>query len=212
MMQILHRSLKRPEHAIVVETLDKAYIIVASELDTFLKKFSTSEQFFHYTKGPVSDKPKTPLLLVEKDVILAKILTRELHSLNYEVDCELKGANVSAHLMSKVYDTVVISLEMSDKNGAAIVRDFLRTEDMCKSRLENYRRPFLMATSVKKDENTLQSAKQSGFDVVLGKPFSLLQYRRARDPNSEKVGSLRIAGASVRRSLMGSPIDTSSVL
>lgn len=125
-------------------------------------------------------QPKQSLLLVEKDLLLGKLLSRQLEELRYIVTHVQNGMSATEHLMSQRYDVVVIAYELNDKNALKVITEFLRLQDLCRQRISQYSRPFIIGTLVKPNENIQTLCNKAGFDRMLIKPFTVMDIKAAQ--------------------------------
>lgn len=103
------------------------------------------------------------VLLLEDDPIIAREIKQYLEKHDFTCDCVYDGIFVSDQLQTKLYDFIILDINVPSKNGLDICRDI---------RISNKKTPILMLTAFGQISNKT-IAFENGADDYLVKPFNL---------------------------------------
>lgn len=142
------------------------------------------------------------ILFVAENLIFVKIVTKLLQELQYEVNAVTAGTAVIPELMSSVYNIVMMSYDLK---AIKVLQDFLRVEEMCRSKVENYSRPVMVCLLSRDVKALHDGALAAGFTGTLPIPFTANQFEKLFPSKSmSRQLSRRLASM---RSVSSSKID-----
>jgi len=108
--------------------------------------------------------PKPRILIVEDDVPLSKFLSRELHTMAFQVDVRHDGESAIENVKSCRHDLVILDLGLPNMDGIAFLKHVRGLSD------QHF--PILVLSASSGTDNVVR-ALDYGADDCLGKPFSL---------------------------------------
>jgi DNA-binding NtrC family response regulator len=120
------------------------------------------------------------ILIVDDNIKLCKILTKDLHNLGYEASFATKGDEVIAFIVNNDIDAVVLDLKLGNENGIDVLKQILST----KSDL-----PVIMVTGYGTIENAVEAIKIGAFDYIQ-KPANLTKLQKTID-NAISISKLK---------------------
>lgn len=101
------------------------------------------------------------LLIIEDDISISKILSYELRSKEYMVDCLYDGQVAVEKILSDQYDLVLVDWMLPVKEGVTIISEV---------RQKGYIKPIILLTARSEEEDIIKGL-ESGADDYLTKPF-----------------------------------------
>ena len=103
------------------------------------------------------------ILLAEDDAITRKVALAVLRRLGYQADVAVNGNEVLRALEERVYDVILMDLQMPELDGLAASREIRR-------RWPRDRQPRIVATTASDDGPEIREAcRAAGIDDVVGK-------------------------------------------
>lgn len=100
------------------------------------------------------------VLLIEDDAIMGNNICTGLKRYNYTVDWLKNGENISVYIKNEVFDVLIIDLEISNKSGLALLKEF---------RSKNYNVPIFVLAEIDMIEERI-AAFNNGADDCVTKP------------------------------------------
>ena len=141
--------------------VDTAYIEISKEELSFPKWQTTA---FAQVKPPSSEL--ISILLVEDQLIPAKVTELLLAGLNCTIDIAKNGQLALEYAKSNHYELILMDIGLPDKSGKEVTRQIRDWEI-----LQNKHTPIVALTAHVGDENQ-KECFQAGMEAVLSKPLS----------------------------------------
>ena len=139
------------------------------------------------------------VLVVENVSVVAKIIVRTLQP-RYNVVLAVTGREALEVLLTKRFDSVLISLELNDKEGIDVMRSFYQMEtylQQLKKRSISDRGPnsqpsltLVIGMTADKNVEKARAAIKEGFSEVLIKPFGLPEFRKAKGERQRLMSAI----------------------
>jgi hypothetical protein len=145
-LQLLHKA--KEYDPVLIKEFDSVRLELQSILHLSVLDFQNSKMFsdslqFRGRRISLSQKmvTKEKLLLAVGNPFMAKIITKMMQDLYYDVTCVSTGMSAMSELMNSVYHVTLIGFDLKDKSPTRVMQDFLRGEDRCMKKIPKYKRP-----------------------------------------------------------------------
>ncbi len=113
------------------------------------------------------DQREKQVIIVEDDRDIADLIEIHLEDMNCQVDKETNGEEAYKIILEKDYDLIILDIMLPGMDGLTICRKLRRSENTV---------PIIMLTAKSQEVDKILGL-ESGADIYIPKPFSILEFK-----------------------------------